>query len=45
MKNGLLDQTTEYTIKKGIDKYPAFSWWVPHVLRKKDHIMSKIKTK
>ena len=45
MKNGFPVQTAEYAIKKGINKYPAFSWWVPHVLKKKDHIISKIKTK
>ena len=45
MKNGFPIQTAEYARKKSLHKYPAFSWWVPHVLRKKDHIISKIKTK
>ncbi len=27
----------------GIDHEPAFNWWVPHVLRKTDHIISLVR--
>ncbi len=26
----------------GIDHEPAFTWWVPHVLRKRDRIISAV---
>ncbi len=26
----------------GIDHEPAFNWWVPHVLRKRDRIISAV---
>ena len=35
MKNIFPVQTAEYTVRKGIDKHPSFSWWMPYVLRKK----------
>jgi hypothetical protein len=27
----------------GINHEPAFNWWVPHVLKKRDHIISMVK--
>ena len=38
-------EVTEYAQANLIDKSPAFRWWVPHVLRKRDRIVSKIKSK
>jgi hypothetical protein len=29
-------------VTKGLDHEPAFNWWVPHVLRKRDHIISLV---
>ena len=33
----------EYAKTLGIDHEPAFNWWVPHVLRKRDRIISLVK--
>ena len=45
MKNGFPVQTANYAAEKGIDKEPAFAWWIPYVLRKAKRIISKIKSK
>ena len=36
-------ETTEYAKVLGIDHEPAFSWWVPHVLRKRVCIISLVR--
>ncbi len=36
-------ETAEYAKILGIDHEPAFNWWVPHVLRKRDHIISLVR--
>ena len=38
-------QMAEYAIENGISEKPAFSWWVPHVVKKKNRIISKVKSK
>ncbi len=35
--------TSEYAVTKGIDLEPAFNWWVPHVLKKHDRIISLVR--
>lgn len=35
----------EFTKLKGIDDEPAFQWWVPYTLRKKDRIISAVKAR
>ncbi len=35
-------ETAEYALTKGLDHEPAFNWWVPHVLRKRDQIISLV---
>jgi hypothetical protein len=30
-------------VTKGIDHEPAFNWWVPHVLKKHDRIISLVR--
>ncbi len=35
-------ETAEYTVTKELDHEPAFNWWVPHVLRKCDQIISLV---
>ncbi len=32
----------EYAVTSGIDKEPAFGWWVPHVLKKRQRIISAV---
>jgi hypothetical protein len=35
-------ETAEYAVTQGIDHKPAFNWWVPHVLKKRDRIISLV---
>jgi hypothetical protein len=35
-------ETIEYAVTQGIDHEPAFNWWVPHVLKKHDQIISLV---
>jgi hypothetical protein len=35
-------ETTKYAVTMGINHKPAFNWWVPHVLRKRDQIISAV---
>ena len=35
----------EFAVAAGIDNEPAFKWWVPYTLRKKQQIISAIKTR
>jgi hypothetical protein len=36
-------ETAEYAKIFGIDNEPAFNWWVPHVLRKRDRLISLVR--
>jgi hypothetical protein len=36
-------ELAEYAVANGIDREPAFYWWVPHVLKKRNRIISKLK--
>jgi hypothetical protein len=36
-------QVAEYAKTHKIDHEPAFNWWVPYVLKKRDRIISLIK--
>ena len=38
-------QMAEYAIENRIDDKPAFTWWVPHVVGKRNRIISKVKSK
>ena len=38
-------QLAEYAHQSCIADEPALAWWVPHVLKKKTHIISKVKSK
>ena len=42
LKESHLIETAEYVVTKGLDHEPAFNWWVPHVLRKRDQIISLV---
>jgi hypothetical protein len=35
-------ETAEYAVTQGIDHKLAFNWWVPHVLKKRDQIISLV---
>jgi hypothetical protein len=35
-------ETAEYAVTQGIDHKPAFNWWVPHVLKMRDRIISLV---
>jgi len=45
LKEAYLVQVAEYATLNRIHDEPAFSWWVPHVIHKRDQIISKVKTK
>lgn len=38
-------ELAEYAINNKIDDEPAFAWWVPYVIRKRERIIAKTKTK
>ena len=44
MKESYTPQVAEYAVASHIDQEPAFAWWVPHVIRKKEAVMSKVKS-
>jgi hypothetical protein len=43
LKNSHPVETAEYAKLMKIDHEPAFNWWVPHVLKKRDRIISLVK--
>ena len=45
MKEAYPVQTAEYSVLAKLSKEPAFAWWVPFVLKKRNRIISKIKSK
>ena len=38
-------QLAEYAQHRGIEDQPAFAWWVPHVIKKRNRIISRTKSK
>ena len=38
-------QLAEYAVQARLAEEPAFAWWVPHTLRKRNRIINKIKSK
>ena len=42
MKESHTIEVAEYVNSRGIDKEPAFTWWLPYTLRKRDIIISAI---
>jgi hypothetical protein len=45
MKDSFPLQTAEYAKVHSLEKEPAFRWWVPHFLRKRDRIIGKLSKK
>ena len=43
LKESHLIEVAEYAKILGVDHKPAFNWWVPHILKKRDHIISLVK--
>ena len=42
MKESYPLQVAEYATNNGIDSMPAFAWWVPYVLKKRDRIIAAV---
>ena len=38
-------QLAEYSVENQISLEPAFAWWVPHTLKKRNRILAKLKSK
>ena len=38
-------ETAEYAVANFIHEEPAFAWWVKDVLRKRDRILAKVKSR
>ena len=45
MKGSYPVQVSEYAVLTRIQEEPAFAWWVPHVLRKRNRIVAKGRSK
>jgi hypothetical protein len=43
MKNVYPLETADYAVGNNLDKRIAFKWWVPHALRKRNRMISKLK--
>ena len=44
-KNGNPVELAEYAVANRISEEPAFAWWVPHTLKKRNRIISKVKAR
>ena len=42
MKESNPIEIAEYAVTRGIADQPAFAWWVPYVLRKRDRIVAGV---
>ena len=45
VKDSNLVELAEYAVLNNIHKEPAFKWWTHHVLRRRDRIIKKLKSK
>jgi hypothetical protein len=45
LKNSYPVQVAEYAVNNKIASEPAFAWWVPHILKQRDRIVQKVKTR
>ena len=45
LKNSNPVDLAEYAVANALEEEPAFKWWIPHTLKKRDRIISKIKSK
>jgi len=44
MKNTYPVETADYVVKNKLEEKLAFSWWVPHVMKKRNRLISKLKS-
>ena len=42
MKESYPVQVAEYAVSAGVDHEPAFNWWVPYTLKKRDRIIAAV---
>ena len=42
LKESFPIEVAEYAVAQGINSEPAFAWWVPYVLRKRDRIIAAV---
>ena len=45
MKEAYPVQLAEYAVQNRISSEPDFAWWAPYVLKKRNRILAKIKSK
>ena len=45
LKDAYPVQVADYAVTNGISNEPAFRWWVPFVLKKRERILKKVKSK
>jgi hypothetical protein len=45
LKESYLVQVAEYAVANKIAEQPVFAWWVPYVLRKRERIIQKVKSR
>ena len=45
LKDSYPVQLADYAVANGIQKKPAFAWWIPYTLKKRTAIISKVKSK
>ena len=45
MKDSYPVQLVEYAVTWKLSQEPAFAWWVPYVLKKRNRIIAKVKSK
>jgi len=43
VKESHLLQVAQYVINNGLAEEPAFAWWVPHTVKKRDRIIKAMK--
>ncbi len=45
LKDSYPEQVADYGLANGLTQEPAFRWWVPFVLKKRERVLKKVKTK
>ena len=45
LKESFPSEVAEYSVAAGIDHLPAFKWWVPYILKKRNAIIAKVKSR
>ena len=42
LKQSIYLETAEFAVARGIENEPAFKWWVPYTLRRRDRIIAGV---